>query len=55
MMHSSANLLRPTIWMSRADLDRLRALEARMAAEPGDSREPELGAPRVAVDYAVAG
>ena len=51
MMLSSANLLRPTIWMSRADLDRLRALEARMAAEPGDSREPE----RVAVDYAVAG
>ena len=35
MSHSSVNLLRPTIWMSRADLDRLRAADAR---ESGDTR-----------------
>jgi hypothetical protein len=41
MSHSSIYLLRPTVWMSRADLDRLRAADARAS---GESRR--RGAPR---------
>ncbi len=44
MSPASTCLLRPTIWMSRADLDRLRAADASAAdASAADARAADVG------------
>ena len=45
MSCSPANLLRPTIWLSRADLDRLHAAERGDSADTEHGNTPAVAAP----------